>query len=73
MKTTGFGELDIEALVDGNVMLRAFSPSMGHFELPMSADELMLFLVSAGNKLADARKEIMMRQQELELQREERR
>ena len=73
MKTTGFGELEAIPVTGGNVMVAAFSPVLGHFELVMSADELMLFLVEAGNVLALARRAETQKRAEDELQREERR
>lgn len=73
MKTLGFGSLSIDTLSDGYAILRAYSPTIGHFELPMSADEVMLFLVETSNALAKSREDELRKRQADELTKENRR
>ena len=73
MKTMGFGSLSLDPLSGGLAILRAYSPTLGHFELPMVADEVLLFLVETSNALAACREEELRKRQEDELKVEERR
>jgi hypothetical protein len=73
MKTLGFGSISVDILDGGLALVRAYSPTLGHFELPLSPDELMIFLVDTSNALAEGRAEELKKRQAAELEAENKR
>lgn len=58
---------------EGDATLVAFSPSHGHFEMVLTADELMMLMVELGNGLQEARAIELKKRQEDDLLKEQRR
>lgn len=73
MKTLAFGTFDLMPLEDGDMLLNAYSPSHGHFEMVFTADELMMLQVEIGNGLAVARDIQLEKRKKDDLLKEQRR
>ena len=73
MKTTNFGKLEVIAGDGGQMLLLAYNPALGHFELTMSVEELFLFLIEVGNAVGEGRISEKKQIQREELMREEQR
>ena len=73
MKTVGFCRLEVEVREDSTATLTAYSPTDGTVTIDLTGDELMLFLVEVGNRLADVRAVEKEIQERLALEKEKRR
>jgi len=58
LKTIRFGKINVEPLENGDALLQVSAPGQGMVELPLTFDELLIFLVEVGNQM-DVSKETL--------------